>query len=285
MAINRGKPAARGHNALVGKTTVRCIKRFGWKPDLPDHRDVTYAAPRKLATKDLLPNVDLRPKWPNPSYDQGELGSCTANAIAGAIEFAMYQEGVDTFTPSRLFIYYNERVIEGTVNSDAGAQIRDGMKSVAGTGYCGEDCDNPPPECPSNSCWPYDISKFAEQPPQASYDCAANHKVGSYMSISQNLADMKGCLNEGFPFVFGFTVFPSLLSLASPWNLPMPQQGDAPIGGHAVLAMGYDDEEQLFIIRNSWGPNWGDNGYYYMPYAYLLDDNLSDDFWTVRLAD
>jgi C1A family cysteine protease len=188
------------------------------------------------------------------------------------------------FTPARLFIYYNERVIEGTVDSDAGAQIRDGMKSVAGVGYCGE---NPPPpsKCPANSLWPYDISKFKDKPPAPSYQCAANHKVDSYYSVTQNLADMKGCLAEGFPFVFGFTVYESFEQLTAPWVVPMPKQGETVVGGHAVLAMGYDDKEEVFLIRNSWGPKWGIKGYFYMPYAYLLDDNLSDDLWTVRLAE
>jgi C1A family cysteine protease len=285
MAIDRGKHSPRGNKMSLGPTTIRRISCFGWKRDLPDQRDFTYTAPPKLARKSLDDTVDLRKVWSEPCYDQGDLGSCTGNAIAGAIEFALAKEGSNAFTPSRLFIYYNERVIEGTVDSDAGAQIRDGMKSVAGVGYCGEDEGSPPTGCPDNSIWPYDITKFKDQPPQACYDCAGNHKVGTYLSIDQNLADMKGCLAEGFPFVIGFTVYESFLTMTSPWDVPMPQQGEAVKGGHAVLTMGYDDEEQLFIMRNSWGPNWGDNGYFYMPYAYLLDSNLSDDFWTVRLAD
>jgi C1A family cysteine protease len=285
MGIKRGKHSPRENRKNLGSTTIRKVQRYGWRPDLPDHRDFTYAAPPKLARKDLAGNVDLRKIWKEPCYDQGQLGSCTGNAIAGAIEFALAKEGSNAFTPSRLFIYYNERVIEGTVASDSGAQIRDGMKSVAGVGYCGEDAGSPPAGCPADSIWPYDISKFAVQPPQACYDCAANHKVGSYLSIAQNLADMKGCLSERFPFVFGFTVYESFEDMTSPWIVPMPQQGETVVGGHAVLAMGYDDTKQVFIVRNSWGPDWGDGGYFYMPYAYLLDDNLSDDFWTVRLAD
>jgi C1A family cysteine protease len=96
---------------------------------------------------------------------------------------------------------------------------------------------------------------------------------------------MKGCLAEGFPFVFGFTVYESFEQLGAPWVVPMPQQGETVVGGHAVLAMGYDDKERVFLVRNSWGPKWGIKGYFYMPYAYLLDDNLSDDLWTVRLAE
>lgn len=131
------------------------IKRFGWIPDLPDHRDHFYAAP--LVNLGTLPDkADLRPNCP-PVYDQGQLGSCTANAIAGAIQFGrMKEHKQESFVPSRLFIYYNERVIEGTVKSDNGAQLRDGVKTVAKQRICPE------------SVWPYDISKFAVKPPCAS---------------------------------------------------------------------------------------------------------------------
>jgi C1A family cysteine protease len=280
----QGKQTRRKTRETLGPTTIRTPAGYGWRPDLPDHRDFTYSAPPQFTKKNLGSSVDLRKVWRAPCYDQGNLGSCTGNAIAGAIEFALAKKKAGVFTPSRLFIYYNERVIEGTVDSDAGAQIRDGMKSVAGVGYCGETAP-PPSKCPANSLWPYDISKFKDKPPAPSYQCAANHKVDSYYSVTQNLADMKGCLAEGFPFVFGFTVYESFEQMAAPWVVPMPQQGETVVGGHAVLAMGYDDKEEVFLIRNSWGPKWGIKGYFYMPYAYLLDDNLSDDLWTVRLAE
>jgi C1A family cysteine protease len=135
----QGKQTRRKTRATLGPTTIRTPIRYGWKPDLPDHRDFTYAAPAEFAKKNLGSSVDLRRVWRAPCYDQGNLGSCTGNAIAGAIEFALAKKKTDVFTPSRLFIYYNERVIEGTVDSDAGAQIRDGMKSVAGVGFAGKE--------------------------------------------------------------------------------------------------------------------------------------------------
>ena len=278
MAARRVKHTPPETRKNLGSTTIRKPQRYGWRPDLPDHRDFTYAAPPKLARKDLAGNVDLRKLWKEPCYDQGQLGSCTGNAIAGAIEFALAKEGSTAFTPSRLFIYYNERVIEGTVASDAGAQIRDGMKSVAGVGYCGEDAGSPPAGCPANSIWPYDISKFADKPPQACYDCAANHKVESYLSLAQNLADMKGYLSERFPFVFGFTVYMKLSRMTAPWIVPMPQQGEAVVGGHAVLAMGYDDAKRMSSFATRGDPVGAKVDTFYMPYAYLLDDNLSDTF-------
>jgi C1A family cysteine protease/GH25 family lysozyme M1 (1,4-beta-N-acetylmuramidase) len=261
----------------------RKIARYGWKPDLPDPRDYSYAVSR--VGKSAPATTDLRTLCP-PVYDQGQIGSCTGNAIAAALQFDMMKQNPATaFTPSRLFIYYNERLMEGTVGSDAGANIRDGIKSVASVGDCPE------------ALWPYDDTPALQPgnvfPPNAraatapSDDCyqnAIHHTALEYLSIDQNLADMKDCLASGYPFVFGFTVFPSFESdlVASNGKVPMPGADEQTIGGHAVMAVGYDDQAQVFIVRNSWGTAWGLGGYFYMPYAYLLDDNLSNDFWVVR---
>ncbi len=245
---------------------------YGWIPDRPDQRDHLYAAP----TEHLLAlpmRVDLRNQFP-PAYDQGALGSCTANGIGAIFQFERLKQGLKPdFMPSRLFIYYNERVMEGTVNSDNGAYIRDGMKSIALQGDC------PEPE------WPYDINQFAVQPPDRCYQNAQKYKALSYMRVSQELSQMKGCLASGHPFVFGFTVYESFTSdqVARTGVVPMPSYYERPTGGHCVVAVGYDDAQQRFLIRNSWGQRWADNGYCTMPYAYLTDRNLSDDFWTIRL--
>jgi len=247
---------------------------FGWVPDLPDHRDFLYAAP--VVNLAALPaKVDLTPQCPKEVYDQGQLGSCTANAIAGALEFDQIKEGdKSTFTPSRLFICYNERAMEHTVNTDSGAQIRDGIKSVGSIGA--------PPE----TDWPYDTKKFTETPPAKAFSDAPLGKALQYQRVPQVLNQMKGCLASGYPFVFGFTVYESFESqqVATTGVVSMPAAGEKVLGGHAVVAVGYDDTTQRFIVRNSWGPGWGKGGYFTMPYAYLTDSNLSDDFWTVRLV-
>ncbi|HWF91789.1 MAG TPA: C1 family peptidase, partial [Terriglobales bacterium] len=171
------------------------IGHYGWVPDLPDHRDLTYAAPAAFLT--ALPTmVDLRPHCP-PVYDQGQLGSCTGNSIGGAIQFEQIKQKMKDFIPSRLFIYYNERVMEHTVNSDSGAQIRDGMKVVAKHGV--------PPE----TDWPYDVARFAEKPPAIAFKDGMKNRVLSYQRVSRVLNQFKGCLASGFPFVFGFTVYDS----------------------------------------------------------------------------
>lgn len=251
----------------------RKIARYGWIRDLPDQRDHLYAAPPEFLLK-LTPSADLRPQCPDV-YDQGQLGSCTANAIAVALEFdQMKEKQAKVFMPSRLFIYYNERAMEGTVNEDSGAQIRDGIKSVAKQGDCPEDL------------WPYDITKFAVKPSQQCYQQALKFKAVLYQRLSQISNQLKGCLASGYPFVFGFTVYESFESqqVAQTGHAPMPAPTEASIGGHAVMAVGYDDSQNWFIVRNSWGVGWGMKGYFTLPYTYLLDPNLASDFWTIRVV-
>jgi C1A family cysteine protease len=245
--------------------------RFGWVPDLPDHRDFMYAAPTPVMQA-IPPSADLTTKCP-PVYDQGQLGSCTANAIGAAFQFDEMKQSVNgSFMPSRLFIYYGERAIEGTINEDSGAMIRDGIKTVAKDGVCPE------------TEWPYDITKFAQRPSQKCFTDAKKYKALTYQRLIQDQNTMKGCLAEGFPFVYGFTVYESMMSsaVAKTGMVPMPGMKEKVLGGHAILAVGFDDSKQLFKFRNSWGTSWGDGGYGYMPYAYLTDDNLASDFWTIR---
>jgi C1A family cysteine protease len=246
---------------------------YGWMPDLPDHRDFLFGGPVETMAA-LPPKVDLRPNCPKEVYDQGQLGSCTANAIAGALEFDQIKEGTKSWTASRLFIYYNERVMENTVNSDSGARIRDGIQSVGKIGA--------PPE----TDWTYNIAAFETKPPQRAFADAPLGKALVYQRVPQILNQMKACLAVGYPFVFGFTVYQSFETpqVEQTGVVPMPSSQEQALGGHAVLAVGYDDATQRFIVRNSWGPNWGLQGYFTIPYAYLTDNNLSDDFWTIRLV-
>ena len=245
-----------------------------WIPDLPDFRDKIYKAPSSILQQ-LPSSVDLRDGCP-PVYQQGQLGSCTANAISGNIEFLLKKQNKqEVFTPSRLFIYFNERDMEGTVMSDAGAMIRDGIKSVNSLGVCKED-----------PTWPYRIERFADRPTEQAYDEAKLYEVLQYQRINNmSLRQMKGCLAEGYPFVFGFAVYDSFFETKSDGTVRMPDTNEQLQGGHAVLAVGYDDNKETFIVRNSWGPEWADKGYCYMPYEYLNNINLTDDCWSLRLIE
>jgi C1A family cysteine protease len=257
----------------MARLVTRSPRWYGWTPDLPDHRDLMYQAPLARIGP-LPPKIDLRRECP-PVYDQGGLGSCTANAIAAALEFdQMKQKERNVFAPSRLFIYYNERVIEKSVDQDSGAMIRDGIKSVAKLG------------APHEQIWPYVIKEFRKKPSKAAYADARRHPAVLYQRIRQDIRQVRGCLASGFPFVFGFTVYTSFESdrVAKTGRLPMPARREKGIGGHAVMAVGYDNPRRQFIVRNSWGAAWGLDGYFTMPYDYLLDENLCDDFWTIKLV-
>ena len=164
-----------------------------------------------------------------------------------------------------------ERVMEGDPSSDSGAAIRDGIKSVASQGACSE------------ADWPYDISKFAVQPPQNCYTDAKLDLVTSYARVPQTIDAMRGVLAQQQPFVFGITVYDSFESqqVATTGIVPLPGGNEQMLGGHAILAVGYDDALRAFIFRNSWGSGWGQNGYGMIPYTYLTNSDLASDFWTI----
>jgi len=247
------------------------IKRtYGWIKQKEDKRDFKFVP---FLCKLTLDKIDLRTSCP-PVYDQGSLGSCTANAVAGAFQFdELKQEAsIPSFVPSRLFIYYNERMIENTPPADdSGAEIRDGMKSINSYGVCTE------------TTWSYDAG-YQNKPSPAAYTEALLHKSIQYNTVNQDLNSLQVCLASGYPIIFGFNVYPEFESdeAAQTGIVSMPKSNENPIGGHAVLAVGYDNLTQMFVVRNSWGPNWGISGYFMMPYAYITNPNLASDFWELE---
>lgn len=242
-------------------------KNYGWIPDVPDRRDFLYKAIRPKKLK-LPPSVDLR-EGCSPVEDQGKLGSCTANALAGNLEFLDRRDDGLHEDASRLFIYYNERLLQGTAETDSGASLRVGIKTLAKAGSCAE------------RSWPYDIGRFAVRPPARCYDEALGRRIETYHRI-EGLEEMLGCLAEGYPFVFGFAVYEGFESTETRQTgvVRMPAATERMLGGHAVMAAGYDLKQKRFLVRNSWGDSWGSNGYCSMPFAYL--ETLAADFWTVR---
>lgn len=243
-------------------------RRYAWIPDKLDPRDKLY---RKIApprTEPLPDSVDLRSQM-SPVEDQGQLGSCVWNSLVATLEFLEIKQGEELVNLSRLFGYYNTRVIENDINEDNGCQIRDGVKSLSDQGVCPE------------VLWPYDVEWFKVRPYKTCYDAAKKHVITSYHRLI-TLNDMLCCLADGFPFVFGIPVFESFESeeVAKTGIVPMPSHTEKNLGGHALCAVGYLREAQCFIVRNSWSEKWADRGYCYIPFDYL--ETMADDFWTIR---
>jgi C1A family cysteine protease len=246
-------------------------RSYGWRPDKPDFRD--HILHYGTLGSSIDATVDLRTSGHLPTvYDQGQLGSCTGNGTAAAIEYALKAQSKKVFTPSRLFIYYNERVMEGTVDQDAGAEIRDGIKSVASLGACDE------------NLWPYDINKFTVKPSDESYTEAKKSIIKQYSRVPVALHNIQNVLTHKVPIVFGCSLYQSFESdsVAATGMVPMPDPRERQVGGHCMLMVGYTKTH--FIVRNSWGSSWGDGGYCYMPFEYLTNPDLADDFWAIFLA-
>lgn len=252
---------------------------FHWKRDY-HHADDQYVHNHEsftLTSQVLPPVVDLR-KYCSPVFDQGQIGSCTGNALVGALEylenkdkdFEVHNQFVSL---SRLFVYYNERMMEGDINQDGGAQISTGIKVLSSIGAASE------------MVWPYQVWKFKTKPVKKAYDDALTRKITAFARVSRNngMDDIKKVLASGYPIVFGFTVYDSFMSpqVAKTGVLSMPKAKEGCEGGHAVLMVGYNDQNQTVLVRNSWGPDWGQNGYFTMPYQYVVDRNLASDFWTI----
>lgn len=244
---------------------TRTIQRYGWRPSLPDMRDV----PADATGIRILTEVDPRTNMA-PVYDQGQLGSCTANAVAAAIEYDRWLNEIafDDYTPSRLDIYYHERKLEGMpLDQDTGAFGRDGLKFAHQTGVMRE------------TDWPYDVAKFAQQPP-----AKPRLKIGAYKRVPRNVNAWKAVLSNRQTVAFGFSVYESFESatMAQSGKMPQPTPGEKLLGGHEVLAVGYLQNYPYHVLcRNSWGAGWGMAGYFLMPWTVIMDPHLSDDFWTI----
>ena len=248
---------------------------FGWIKDKVDKRDFLFFPLREVVAVRPI-KVNLTNQMP-PVYNQGDLGSCTANAINGTVEFLNMKQHKEKWTPSRLFVYYNEREMEGTIGRDAGASIRDGIKSINAQGVCKED-----------PTWPYDIKKFTMKPNPKAYAEAMLHQSLKYLKVSQVKSDIETRLYQGLPIVCGIKVYESFMKAETTGVVPMPKTGwfgEKLLGGHAIMIVGYDSVKNVFFCRNSWGDKWGDKGYFTIPYAYILSSKLSSDFWTITLME
>lgn len=242
-------------------------RTYGWVRDLPDPRDVAYS----LGHDSSLQSSDLRSGC-CPVYNQGHLSSCTAHAAAAAIRYVRKREGIPDILPSRLFIYLWTRMAMGTPDTDSGGRIRDSIKVLNTYGI------------PDENLWPYETDKFRESPPEEVYQSADKSHALQYESLN-GLNQIRQSLTLGFPVNFGFTVFEEFEgdSVARDGMVPIPSANSRALGGHAVLAVGHSDKSGVVICQNSWGENWGDDGFFYLPYAYF-NSNFVSDFWSIRMV-
>lgn len=241
--------------------------KYAWRPDIPDARDRYYRAP-----KVELPKFVNKLGTSNRIEDQGDLGSCTGNASTSAVEIMM---GLNVHL-SRLMAYYTARQAIGEVKSDSGAYIRDAIKGLVKIGSCPE------------RTWPYNIRKFKQKPPAKAYNQAKALvealTLYEYARV-ENLKQLKTALAQGYPVVFGFSVPEAYDNLPRNALLTLPARGERMLGGHAVVAVGYDDRpKQPYVwVRNSYGEGWGLKGYFKMTQDWFTDKRrLTDDLWVIR---
>lgn len=244
-------------------------RKYTLKKDKEDPRDRKYS----IQVPTTYPSeVDLR-KWCPAVYDQGTIGACTAHALAADCEFNMIKQGEKSFMPARLGIYYLERQLEGTINEDSGAQLRDGIKVVAQYGIWPEDL------------LPYTESNFLVPPTQAMLTEGSKHQALVYERMDGTLDQIKHRITSGYPFVFGFMVYKDFESsrMAQTGLMQMPKPGEQCFGGHAVLACGFSDSENggSVLVRNSWSDKWGQHGYFWMPYEFITNPELAMDMWAI----
>jgi len=247
---------------------------YGYLKDKLDPSDIRFKAVRSIDDSPVFPEkVSLRDKFKELPYDQGSLGACSAHAALGIFT---YEHGGGPF--SRLALYYWERELEGTINEDSGAYLRDAIKILNTKGIGLEEH------------WPYDISKFTIEPPPIELQEGALNKITQYFSLDDgDPNDYRQCLADGYPFMIGIQIFESFESeeVSKTGVVPMPGDRERCLGGHAVAVIGYDENfrgtnKRYYEVRNSWGKDWGDHGHFWIPAEYLENNSLGTDAWTIR---
>ena len=254
-------------STIVKNALGQHFKLGGYRPEKQNSKDKKYSASRD---RQLPPNVDLR-SYMTPVENQGNSNSCTANAMAGAYEYLTNRILGQSADVSRLFIYYNARELDGDCSQDQGTYLKSCVKVLRKQGACSE------------NTWSFNLDQILEQPPKQAYAEAANFRVEDADRVEIDLHTMQSCLAEGYPFAFGLQLFSSFQQAGSTGLVPMPDpDNEKHDGGHAMLCVGYSDVDQVFIVRNSWGTDWGEQGYCYIPYDYMTKPDLIHDCWTIR---
>ena len=217
----------------------------------------------------LPPKRSLRGLLFNPPiYNQGVLGSCSANATGFAYQYeSKKQRLLFSSAPSRLFIYYNSRLIEWTTDADTGSHMRNSIKALAKYGVIPE------------SEYPYDPSAFALKPSDANYRNALANTIDWYYSVAKSEHAIKQAIYQRFPVVFGMSIYGAINYVTKDKPILSMSTSEWLLGWHALVIVGYDDTKRLYLVRNSWGDGWADGGYFYVPYAYI--EMYGFDFWVI----
>ncbi len=263
------------HYRQVRKATIiqhaagKRIQLGGYRPEQRQADDQIFSSQR-FGQGNLPTKVDLRP-YLTPVENQGATNSCTANAMAGAYEYLAKRLQGKADDVSRLFIYYNARALDGDPSIDEGTYLQSCIQVLQKYGACSE------------RTWNFDPDRIFDQPDDPSYNEAADFLVETAERVDVDLDTMRSCLAEGYPFAFGLQLFGSFQKVGSTGLVPMPDRDrEKHDGGHAMLCVGYSDHDRVFIVRNSWGDDWGDRGYCYIPYTYMTDAELNSDCWTIH---
>lgn len=249
-------------------------RKYGWRPELPDQRDFPYTAVLNVPLNVVHPRrIDMREDLP-PAWDQGMIGSCVGHAVAGMVSYLMKRQNRNVFTapPSRYFIYYNARKLQGWEDEDTGCYIRDAFKTLRSEGVCSE------------KDWEHNPRQVTWPPTPPCYKDAEGEQSLVYGRVKNQIHDMMLTILENrFPIVGGITVYESFESseVAATGMVPLPRPTERVLGGHAILIVGYDLQKKRYLVRNSWGEGWGQAGHCWIPFSYIENTNLADDFWVV----
>lgn len=258
-------------NAITGQILMLA----GCRPSSRKPLGAVRYQSQRYGQAELPSKVDLRPHMTRVE-DQAQLNSCAANAIAGAYEYLAKRAHGDADDMSRLFLYYNARRIDG-IQGDRGVSLTGSIDALYEAGVCRE------------KTWPYHEEYVNRRPPQRAYREGERFRLKQAQRIQTDLFEMKHCLAEGYPIVFGMALFDSFDRAARNGKVPMPRRGRdtgrSSHGLHAMLAVGYSDANQAFVVRNSWGERWGDGGYCYVPYGYMANPEYVFEAWTIRALD
>jgi C1A family cysteine protease len=257
---------------IVQDPSGQTLKIGGYQADRKNTKDAAFSPGRSA---EMPEQVDLRP-YMSGVENQRDTNSCAANATAGAYEYLMKRLLGSTEDVSRLFIYYNARDLDGSTHEDEGTYISSCVKVSKLQGLCSE------------KTWPFEAGQILDRPAEDAYEEAKGFQINPIpRRVEVDLQSMKNCLAEGFPFIFGLQLFGSFQKAGPDGLVPMPDlENETHDGGHAMLCVGYSDADEVFIVRNSWGIEWGEDGYCYIPYAYMTDGEMNTDCWTlIRKAD